>query len=588
MKLILLTLLIFFLMLTPVVGFGQGVLDNFDFIGNEEFSSSQLIQWGGLSEGSFINPLIIASANKKIVARCQEEGYLFARIDSTVISENDKNNQVSVRWYLIEGPMVRLGNVQLIADSIDVEYLESIVDFTTGDIYRKEDVESQLQEIGHYYATNGFPLAVINISKTRFRTEGDDKYMDFIMEIESGPKISIKNIRIKGNIVTRDEVILREINIRNGDVFNQEKIDEIPDRLNRLGYFSQVPPVRIIGLKERKTELLIEVTEGNTTTFDGIVGYVPPTQNQKSEEGFFTGLINLNFRNLFGTGRKFEVNWQKSDRFSEQFRIFYEEPWILNLPLNLGLGLERIVRDTTYIERSYFIHSVLKLSADFKGFLRFSHKEVVPDSLASRTLRMTRNSVMDGEAGVTYDTRDYPINPGSGLFYMASFTFGIKKNTAPQYLIREDSLATQEGLKKLQISLSYYQRLWKNQVLAFNLHGAHIQSDKDQLQLSDHYWLGGFGTLRGYRENQFHGTTISWVNIEYRFIIGRNSRVFLFNDWGFYQYKERAGITKDTLPGYGVGIRFETPLGIMGVDYGFGRGDTFSTGKIHFGIINSF
>jgi len=588
MKLILLTILILIQMLPLGVGFGQGVLNTVDFIGNDQFDDSQLIQWGGLLGGSFINPLIIATANKKIISRCQEQGYLFARIDSTVISEKDKNNQVSIRWYITEGPLVRLGNVQLIGDSIDVEYLESIADFAIGDIYRKEDVESQLQEIGHYYASNGFPLAVINISKTTLRNEGDDKYMDFIMEIESGPKISIKNIRIVGNIVTRDDVILREINIRSGDSFNQEKIDEIPDRLNRLGYFSQVPPVRIIGLKERKTELLIEVTEGNTTTFDGIVGYVPPAQNQKSEEGYFTGLINLNFRNLFGTGRKFEVNWQKSDRFSEQFRIFYEEPWVLNLPLNIGLGLERIVRDTTYIERSYFIHSVLKLSADFKGFLRFSHKEVVPDSLASRSLRMTRNSVMDGEAGVTYDTRDYPINPGGGLFYMASFTFGIKKNTGPQYLIKEDSLATQEGLKKLQISLSYYQTLWKNQVLAFNLHGAHIQSDKDQLQLSDHYWLGGFGTLRGYRENQFHGTTISWINIEYRFIIGRNSRVFLFNDWGFYQYMERTGITKDTLPGYGVGIRFETPLGIMGVDYGFGRGDTFSTGKIHFGIINSF
>ena len=588
MRLFLLTLILILQLLTPGLGFGQGVLDNFDFIGNEQFGKSQLIQWGGLSEGSFINPPIIESANKKIIAGCQDEGYLFARIDSTVISEKDKNNLVSVRWYLTEGPLVRLGNVQIIADSIDVEYLESIVDFAEGDIYRNEFVESQLREIGHYYATNGYPLAVINISQTTFRNEDDDKYMDLIMEIDPGPKIRIKNIRIKGNNVTRDEVILREINIQRGDVFNQEKIDEIPDRLNRLGYFTQVPPVRIIGLIERKTELLIEVAEGNTTTFDGIIGYVPPAQNQKSEEGFFTGLINLNFRNLFGTGRKFEVNWQKSDRFTEQFRIFYEEPWVLNFPLNIGLGLERIVRDTTYIERSYFIHSVLKLSADFKGFLRFSHKEVVPDSLASRSLRMTRNSVMDGEAGVTYDTRDYPINPGSGLFYMSSFTFGIKKNTGPQYLINEDSLATEEGLKKLQISLFFYLRLWKNQVLAFKLHGAHIESDKDQLQLSDHYWLGGFGTLRGYRENQFHGTTISWVNIEYRFIIGRNSRVFLFNDWGFYQYKERTGITKDTLYGYGVGIRFETPLGIMGVDYGFGRGDTFSTGKIHFGIINSF
>jgi len=129
MKLFLLTLFIFFLMVAPGVGFGQGVLNTVDFIGNDQFDNSQLIQWSGLSEGSFINPLIIASANKKIIAGCQKEGYLFARIDSTIISEKDKNNLVSVHWYLTEGPLVRLGNVQLIADSIDVEYLESIVDF---------------------------------------------------------------------------------------------------------------------------------------------------------------------------------------------------------------------------------------------------------------------------------------------------------------------------------------------------------------------------------------------------------------------------------------------------------------------------
>ena len=128
----------------------------------------------------------------------------------------------------------------------------------------------------------------------------------------------------------------------------------------------------------------------------------------------------------------------------------------------------------------------------------------------------------------------------------------------------------------------------QNQVFAFNFNGFHIEGDKDQLQLSDHFWFGGFGSLRGYRENQFHGTTVSWINLEYRFIVGRNSRVFLFSDWGFYQYEEATGIKNDILPGYGVGIRFDTPLGIMGVDYGLGRGDTFSTGKIHFGLINSF
>ena len=42
------------------------------------------------------------------------------------------------------------------------------------------------------------------------------------------------------------------------------------------------------------------------------------------------------------------------------------------------------------------------------------------------------------------------------------------------------------------------------------------------------------------------------------------------------------------LPGYGLGIRFDTPLGIMGVDYGLGKGDSFSEGKIHFGITSQF
>jgi outer membrane protein insertion porin family len=201
---------------------------------------------------------------------------------------------------------------------------------------------------------------------------------------------------------------------------------------------------------------------------------------------------------------------------------------------------------------------------------------------------MTRNTTTSGEIGIQYDTRDFPINPRSGIRYMASFSFGTKHNTGPEFLINQDSLARREGLKKIRGQLSFYQSLWQNQVFALKFNGSHIEGDRNQLQLSDHFWFGGFESLRGYRENQFHGTSIAWVNLEYRFIVGRNSRVFLFNDWGFYRYDNAKESVNDILTGYGVGIRFDTPLGIMGVDYGLGKGDTFSTGKIHFGIINSF
>jgi outer membrane protein insertion porin family len=581
-------LILCFLILVTRPGFAQDIVGNIAFIGNERIDEDQLETWSGLIIGSPISQTILSKVNQKIISGYQEAGYLFARIDSTVFVRDGKDKTKSIKWYINEGTLVRLGKVTMIPDSLSIEDLENLVDFNEGDIYRKDYIESEIALIGQFYAENGYPLATVDITKTSLRTEDEIKYIDIEIKINSGTVIQVNDIIIRGNQSTRDEVILRELGIKNGQRYNQKKIDDVPKQLNHLGFFSEISPVRAIGLRGGRTDLLIEVKETSTTTFDGIIGYIPPPQTNTSEEGYFTGLINLNFRNLFGTGRKFEVNWRKPDKYSEEFRIFYEEPWIFNFPMNLGAGLERIVRDTTYIERSYFLNSTFKLSAEFKGFLNISHAEVVPDSLASRTLRMTRNTTTEGEIGVQYDTRDFPINPRKGVRYMASFSFGTKENSGPEYLIKEDSLALREGIKKIRGQLSYFQRLWQNQVLALNFNGSHIEGDRDQLQLSDHFWFGGFGSLRGYRENQFHGTSVSWVNLEYRFILGRNSRVFLFNDWGFYQYEDAAGIKNDILAGYGVGIRFDTPLGVMGVDYGLGRGDTFSTGKIHFGIINSF
>jgi len=355
-----------------------------------------------------------------------------------------------------------------------------------------------------------------------------------------------------------------------------------------MGYFSDIPVVKVVNLKGNHTDLLIEVSEGNTSNFDGIIGYIPPEQNQPGVDGYFTGLINVNFKNLFGTGRKFEVNWKKPNRYSEEFRLFYEEPWIFHIPLNLGAGLERLVRDTTYVQQLYMLNAVVRLSTDFKANLRISRQEVFPDSFASRTLRLTKNEISNVELGINYDTRDYPINPRSGVNYGASFKYGLKKNKGPAYLLAEDSLALSENLKTLQMDLSYYQPLWRNQVFALTLHGARIEGDKNKLQISDHFWFGGFGTVRGYREEQFHGTTVSWANLEYRFLIGRNSRFFVFSDWGYFQYKEDGLNQQQVVMGYGIGIRFDSPLGIMAVDYGLGRGDAFSSGKIHFGLINNF
>jgi len=237
------------------------------------------------------------------------------------------------------------------------------------------------------------------------------------------------------------------------------------------------------------------------------------------------------------------------------------------------------VRDTTYIERSYALSSTIRFSSNFHVKLQLISKSIIPDSSASRILRLTNNSILTADLGLEYDSRDQPYNPRRGLLYHAFYSEGLKKNNGPAYLLQEDSLVRRERLQSVRLDLAYFINLGGNQVLAAALSGKRISSNKDQLQLSDHFWFGGTATLRGYRENQFHGETISWCNLEYRFLTGRDSRIFVFNDWGYYNYQDTAGKHEDVLPAYGLGLRFRTPLGILGVDYGLGRGILSPPGK---------
>jgi len=104
---------------------------------------------------------------------------------------------------------------------------------------------------------------------------------------------------------------------------------------------------------------------------------------------------------------------------------------------------------------------------------------------------------------------------------------------------------------------------------------------------SDLYRLGGTSTLRGYLENQFLGSRIAWSNIEYRFLLARRSYIFTFFDSGYY-FNSAVDKKEDFKLGYGLGLSIETGLGVLGVSFALGQGDSFSEGKIHFGIINEF
>ena len=112
---------------------------------------------------------------------------------------------------------------------------------------------------------------------------------------------------------------------------------------------------------------------------------------------------------------------------------------------------------------------------------------------------------------------------------------------------------------------------------------------------SEQIRFGGLKTVRGYTEDFFNGTRAGWNNFELRWLTAPRSRLFVFLDLGYYYRRAYSSdspvrITKqDGWPlGYGFGMRFETKLGLFALDFGLGRNDSFSEGKIHFGIASEF
>lgn len=534
------------------------------------------------------DPKRVQDYASKIEIYLQQQGYLYARVNKIEVIYNSDSTAVDVKILGNPGSLVSFGNITITSDSIDAVLYRNLLNIQKYDPYRQELLENDINQMLAIAADSGFVYAKAQIKNAEIESDDGDLLANIAIEIHEGEIIAIDDILISGNHYTRNNVILRELPVQKGEKYSRSAVERIPQRLMRIGIFMDVKPPSMLLNDNGRYILSLNVEEGNATTFDGIVGYIPETQNTSTgnkSSGYFTGLVDLTFNNLFGTARKFDIHWEKPDKDSENFFFRYTEPWIFDYPLDVSLGLERTVRDSTYIEWKGQMQGKWRFSENLSIVSGFERQVVLPDSVSNRDLRLVRYEQNNFELGVEYDTRDYPINPRSGIFIGHSYTFGLKNNFGPGYLLREDSIKTSEQIELIKLNFKWYKEFFRNQVFALQLNANVVNSDR--LQITDLIWFGGARTLRGYRENQFRGNVAAWLNLEYRFLLSRNSRVFLFNDWGAYQNKI-TNINNEFLPGYGIGIRLDTALGIMAVDFGLGKGDGFSDAKIHFGIVNRF
>ncbi|RPI02218.1 MAG: hypothetical protein EHM64_14355 [Ignavibacteriae bacterium] len=554
------------------------------FFGNHKFSDYQLASTLSGRGDSVYSESAMDSGLDRVLDLYRHEAYLHACVDSIRVKSDTLLQEIDVRVFLNEGKpsVVRQIEFSGCRNLTDGE-LSAVMNIHPGDLFIPPLLEQDIQSILHEYDRRGYPLAKASIQNISFIDSSDEMAARIQIHIDEGKEMHIAGLRIEGNQTTKDFVIIREARLKQNEVFRSDLPLALKRRLDRLQIFSSVSLPELTMIDSEQAGLSVRVVEGNQNSFDGVLGYVP--SSGLNGTGTLTGLVNISLRNLFGTGRKLSARWFQENKSSQETELHYLEPWIASAPVNLQVGFFQRKQDSTFVKQQYDVAAELMLTDELTVGAKFSQCGVYPTAGFGQTVMADSRTSSFGIT-IRYDSRDNPATPSRGIFYSTEYFTGSKKTgvggIAP--------VGAKTSTQSLVFDFSFYRPTFLRQVLAAELHLRGYSSNS--LDAADVFRIGGASTLRGYREGQFLGSRVAWSNFEYRFLVAPRSYFYGFVDLGHIVQPSiiALGMTasEQSKIGYGIGVRLDSALGLIGVSFAFGEGDTFSTSKIHIRLMNEF
>lgn len=503
-----------------------------------------------------------------------------------------------------------------------------IVDGIFGDRYGQiinlndfQEGSNKLGQLESWYQQNGYDLAkVIGIDEPTADGVITLVVVEGVIEDIRVNFINSDNEPIEGNKgKTREFIITREVQLKPGDVFNRSTAQNDLQRVFNLGLFEDVQLDFTTGEKDpTKAILNLNVIEANT-------GSIAAGGGISSASGFF-GTISYQQQNLGGNNQRLATELQLGTR-EALFDVSFTDPWIANDPYRTSYTVNAFRRRSISLIFDGDNPEVdLAQSGDrprvnrLGGGINFSRplsKNVFArsDWRGSLGVQYQRVTITDGDGDVEFidqagnqlsfsddgkddlftlrlnlvrDKRDNPAAPTSGSVtrFGTDQTVPIGKgNIFFNRLRGSHSFYFPSPVKLPLVSKD------KAHTLAFNLQGGTIIGD---LPPYEAFSLGGSNSVRGFEEGDVgSGRHYLQATAEYRFPVFSVVGGALFVD-----YATDLG-SGDDVPGdpagtrgkpgdglgYGAGVRIQSPLGNIRVDYGVtDSGDS----RIHFGIGERF
>ncbi|NND93268.1 MAG: outer membrane protein assembly factor BamA, partial [Flavobacteriales bacterium] len=175
-----------------------------------------------------------------IIAKYNEKGYRNAKILGDTVWDHDSKS-VNLNVDIKEGNQFYFGNITWLGNTkYNTDYLNSRMGINKGEVYNRVKLEERLfmsqngDDVSSLYLDNGY----LSFSANPVETKVYNDTIDVEIRMYEGKQYRINQIIIKGNTITNDHVIMREIRTRPGDLFSRSDIIRTQRELSQLGYFN--------------------------------------------------------------------------------------------------------------------------------------------------------------------------------------------------------------------------------------------------------------------------------------------------------------------------------------------------------------
>jgi len=429
------------------------------------------------------------------------------------------------------------------------------------DQYQLEDLEPLIADVVNLYLSRGFLFASVQLQEIKLVND----LLIAIIGVDEGVIIKAENFVFRGNKVTRDNILMRESRIQKGQVITKDVINLAERRINNKRFITSnnVLPINT-------NTVLINVEEAAMTRFSAILGYSSSKKVQKKVQGFVT----VDLLNLMGTDRDIGFVWRSYNE-KDTASIKYHESGPVNVPLTANLMLYREEVDSTYVKTEMGGD----LAVDFftqKAGLSLNLLYIYPQNESNVIKQEER--MLGAFYGGNFTDDQY--NPTEGWdFYLH------------QYLILVDKEKQNFNRYRTDARVAYYQPFSSRFTLANSVTLTHLQNKS--LTEYDLIWVGGTFSIRGFFEDTYAGNNVIYTNTELRYLLTKTSRIFAFIDYGYVEDNRVDFHIKYTdLVGLGIGLRVQTRIGLLRMDYGFhyaeGEWSNPLDPMVHFGIETEF